>query len=383
MLDRGVGETLACCTTPQLHALQSSLTLSKALLLRCPSCAYNFAHLHCITTCSPNQSQIINITRTENVTVGGVPKDGVVAYQAYFSTSFANASFSSCQNVRIPATGGYAIASMCGQYGHKQCTPQHWLDFQGDTSNGLAPLDIDFRLIPSAETSQVPAGMVPYAGLAIGCNETSPTGEAECSCQDCPATCSSVPPPQLLPEKTGFMIGSMNGVLFICLLVFIFLTLLFLGFLVAKFVFQTRKSKMSKRVKDKNANEVDYNRTVDPNDVTCSDRASLATQEFLGSCFQTWGTIMARYPKTVILVCLVAVVAFSSGLMHIELTTDPVQLWSAPESRARREKAFHDQHFAPFFRTNQLILTAPGRKGYVYDSLLFGKTSISGLISKG
>lgn len=383
MLDRGEGETFACCTIPQLKALESSLTLSKALLVRCPSCAYNFAHMHCITTCSPNQSQVINITRTENVTKDGVSKDGVVAYQAYVSTSFADASFSSCQNVRIPATGGYAIATMCGQYGHKRCTPQYWLDFQGDTSNGLAPLDIDFRLIPPNETSQVPAGMVPYAGLAIGCNETSPSGEAECSCQDCPATCSSDSLPQILPDDTSFMIGGMNGILFICLIVFIFLSLLFLIFLVAKFAFHTRKSKVSKRGKDKNANEVDYNQTVDPNDVTCSERTSLAVQEFLGSLFRTWGTIMARYPMTVILVCLVVVMIFSIGLIYIELTTDPVQLWSAPESRAMHEKAFYDQHFTPFFRTNQLILTAPGRKGYVYDSLLFGKTKFSGLISKG
>lgn len=382
MLDRGEGETYACCTSTQLRALQSSLTLSKVVLLRCPSCAYNFAHMHCITTCSPNQSQVINITRTVNVTIGGKPKDGVVAYQAYISTSFSDASFRSCQNVRIPATGGYAIATMCGRYGHKLCTPQRWLDFQGDTSNGLAPLDIDFRLIPPGETSQVPEGMVPYAGLAIGCNETSPTGEEECSCQDCLDACPSIPPPPPIIENS-FMIAGMNGILFICFVVCIIVCCLFLCFLVVKFVQQTRKSKTLKGSMDKNANEVDFNQTVNPKDVTCSDRASLAFQKFLGSGFQTWGTIMARYPKTVILVCLVVVVVFSSGLVHIELTTDPVQLWSAPDSRARREKDFNDKHFDPFFRTNQLILTAPGRPGYVYDSLLFGKSNISGLISKG
>ncbi|KAK3540401.1 hypothetical protein QTP70_030416 [Hemibagrus guttatus] len=381
MLDRGLGQTFACCTSTQLLSLQSSLTLSKALLIRCPSCAYNFAHLHCVTTCSPNQSQVVNITKTVNHTVSGVIKEAVVAYQAYVSTSFSDASFRSCQNVRIPATGGYAIATMCGRYGHKLCTPQRWLDFQGDTSNGLAPLDIDFRLIPPGETSQVPEGMVPYAGLAIGCNETSPTGEEECSCQDCLDACPSIPPPEPIPENS-FMVGDMNGILFTCLLVFIFLCLLFFGLLLAKFVYQTRKSKMSKGGMDKNANNVSYNQTVDPKDVTCSDRASLAVQKFLGSRFQTWGTIMARYPKTVIIVCLVAVVALTAGLMNIELTTDPVQLWSAPNSRARREKDFNDQHFDPFFRTNQLILTAPGRPSYVYDSLLFGKTNFSGLVSK-
>lgn len=87
-------------------------------------------------------------------------------------------------------------------------------------------------------------------------------------------------------------------------------------------------------------------------------------------------------PFKVLLLSVVVVVAFSAGLMCIKLTTDPVELWSAPNSRARREKDFHDKYFDPFFRTNQLILTAPGRKGHIYDSLLFGQQNFSGLVSK-
>ncbi|XP_076845060.1 NPC1-like intracellular cholesterol transporter 1 [Brachyhypopomus gauderio] len=376
MLANGEGQTRACCSISQLLSLQSSLMLSKAVLLRCPSCAYNFAHIHCITTCSPEQSQTINITRTIMVNVSNVEKEAVVGYQAYISTTFSDASFRSCKNVRIPATGGYAIATMCGRYGASLCTAQRWLDFQGDSSNGLAPLDIDFRLIPPDQTGNVPVGMVPFAGLALGCNETTPDGDKECSCQDCKESCPVVPPPGPLPEP--FMIGGMDGVLVICLIVFLSLSLLFLGFLVAKFVFQKLKCKVT----DKNGNELNHNQKVQPWDVTCTDRASLITQEFLGSLFQTWGHLMARHPLKVITACLVVVVILATGLMNIELTTDPVQLWSAPNSRARREKDFHDAHFSPFYRTNQLILTAPSRHGHIYDSLLFGKTNFSGLISK-
>ncbi|XP_072538578.1 NPC1-like intracellular cholesterol transporter 1 [Salminus brasiliensis] len=376
MLDKGKGQTFACCSLQQLSSLQNSLTLSKAVLLRCPSCAYNFAHLHCVTTCSPNQSQTINITRTIPVNISGTEKEAVVGYQAYLSTSFSNASFNSCKNVRIPATGGYAIATMCGRYGAKLCTAQHWLDFQGDSSNGLAPLDIDFRLIPPQHSAEVPAGMVAYAGVVLGCNETTPTGGEECSCQDCEASCPSVAPPGPLPDP--MTIGNLDGVLVICLILFSILVLLLLCYLIAKC---NRRGK-AKRSKDKNANDVDQNQTVDPSDVTCTDRASLATQEFLGSLFQSWGTVMARHPLKVIFACLLVVVAFSTGMMNMNMTTDPVQLWSAPNSRARREKDFHDAHFAPFFRTNQLILTAPDRPGYTYDSLLFGRTNFSGLISK-
>lgn len=79
---------------------------------------------------------------------------------------------------------------------------------------------------------------------------------------------------------------------------------------------------------------------------------------------------------------VVVVAVLTAGIKDIELTTDPVELWSAPNSRARQEKDFHDKNFDPFFRTNQLILTAPGRTGEEYDSLLFGKYNLSGIMSK-
>lgn len=83
-----------------------------------------------------------------------------------------------------------------------------------------------------------------------------------------------------------------------------------------------------------------------------------------------------------LLLCAIVVAVFAVGMKDIVLTTDPVELWSAPNSRARMEKDFHDTNFNPFFRTNQLILTAPGKKGHLYDSLLFGKQNFSGIVSK-
>uniref|UniRef100_A0A672MI03 NPC1 like intracellular cholesterol transporter 1 n=1 Tax=Sinocyclocheilus grahami TaxID=75366 RepID=A0A672MI03_SINGR len=352
MLAHGEGETLACCSIRQLTALQDSLTLSKAVLIRCPSCADNFAHMHCATTCSPNQSQILKIMKTANITQPtGIVKEAVVGYEAYVSTSFSDASFRSCKNVRIPATGGYAIATMCGRYGATLCTPQRWLDFQGDSSNGLAPLDINFKLLPDGQTAGLPPGAVLFAGTALNCNETTPTGGEACSCQDCEQSCPAVPQPPPLPEP--FMIGQLDGVLVICIIVFSCILLLLTCYVILEYTIHYQKSK-----------------------------ASLATQEFLGSLFQTWGTIMARYPLIVLPVCLVVVLAFAVGIKDIELTTDPVQLWSAPQSRAMREKAFHDANFDPFYRTNQLILTAPDRPSHYYDSLLFGEQNFSGIISK-
>ncbi|NXY12550.1 NPCL1 protein, partial [Pteruthius melanotis] len=74
----------------------------------------------------------------------------VLEYQLFYRARYAEDAFASCQGVRLPATGGYAIATMCGRYGAQLCNAQRWLDFQGDKSNGLAPLQIEFQLLPDA-----------------------------------------------------------------------------------------------------------------------------------------------------------------------------------------------------------------------------------------
>ncbi|KAJ8379241.1 hypothetical protein SKAU_G00000190 [Synaphobranchus kaupii] len=377
MLDKGIGKTYACCSLNQLQSLENSLALSKAVLLRCPSCAKNFAHLHCINTCSPDQSQSVNITHTINVTFENQTKEAVVAYEAYVSTKFAEGAFNSCRNVRFPATGGFAIGTMCGRYGYKLCTPQRWYDFQGDTSNGLAPLDIDFRLIP--EGAPVSPGIIPYAGQVLGCNESSGIMGKPCSCQDCVESCPIIPPP--LPPGKPFMIGGVDGVLVVCLISFSVVCLIFLGYLLLWGILQVRSHDAGKdKGKDKNGNNVCQ--VIDPKKVSFSDKASLAMQAFLGSLFERWGTLIASHPLKVLLISLLVVLVFAMGMINMELTTDPVELWSAPNSRARKEKDFHDKYFDPFMRTNQLILTAPGRPGYSYDSLLFNKHNFSGIISK-
>lgn len=385
MLDKGEGNTFACCSIKQLKSLEMSLTLSKAVLIRCPSCAENFAHLHCITTCSPNQSQTVKVTKVMNVTQLGKTREAVVGYQAFLTTTFADASFQSCKNVRIPATGGFAIATMCGRYGAKLCTPQRWYDFQGDSSNGLAPLDIDFRLMKEGDTTGVPEGVIPYNGRALKCNETTPTGGEVCSCQDCEESCPSVPPPA--PPTPPFTLLGINGFLLISIILLCLLVLAFLVYLSVSCWVKSQKEKDEEKGKnkmngkDQNSNEIPQ-QAIHPSEVTCADKNSLAAQAFLSSLFRAWGTIMATYPLTVLLASAVIVAIFAAGLKSIELTTDPVELWSAPNSRARQEKDFHDAHFDPFFRTNQLILTAPGRKGHIYDSLLFGPQNFSGLVSK-
>lgn len=369
MLYKGDNDTYACCTIGQLLSIQKSFSLSKVILSRCPSCAENFANLHCQNTCSPNQSTFINVVRTTPYNDSGILKTAALEYQCFFQRDFADRSFDSCQNVRLPATGGFAISAMCGKYGAELCTSQRWLDFQGDISNGLAPLVIDFRLIDN--DTEVGGDIVPHTSTVWSCS-VGPGGDTEsaCTCQDCKESCPKIPPPVPLPDP--FTIGPVDGYLIISIVVFCMLLFFFLVFLGIRCAAERCK-------KDKKQSKEQPR--VQRSDLNCSEKVSYMTNRSLEKAFQWWGTRVATYPKTVIGVSLVVVVVLSAGMALIKLTTDPVELWSSPNSRARQEKDFHDANFGPFFRTNQLIITVENRPAYSYDSLFFGKLNFSGVLS--
>lgn len=80
---------------------------------------------------------------------------------------------------------------------------------------------------------------------------------------------------------------------------------------------------------------------------------------------------------------MILVVASSGGLFYMRITTDPVDLWSAPSSQARQEREYFDSQFGPFFRTAQLIITTPLINGSTY-SPYFGGSNVhfSAILSK-
>ncbi|XP_006892232.1 PREDICTED: niemann-Pick C1-like protein 1 [Elephantulus edwardii] len=355
----GPDTTYACCSAQQLEALERSLAVTKALLTRCPACSDNFVSLHCQNTCSPNQSLFINVTRVSQPPSG--QPQAVLAFQAFYERSFAERAYNSCSSVRIPAAATLAVGAMCGVYGSALCNAQRWLNYQGDTSNGLAPLDIAFHL---GDASQPPGYGIQFLNAEIvGCNESQGSDAVACSCQDCATSCPTIPRPQALDST--FRLGWMEGVLaLVIILCSVFAVLI--TFLVSPWLACHR----------------DKVKTVDsPMHISFFDRLSLTTHKLLGSFFQSWGTWVASWPLTVLVVSIVVVVALAGGLVFTELTTDPVELWSAPSSQARWEKEFHDQHFGPFFRTNQVFLTAPARASYGYNSPLLGLKNFSGVLA--
>uniref|UniRef100_A0A8B9FQG5 NPCL1 protein n=1 Tax=Amazona collaria TaxID=241587 RepID=A0A8B9FQG5_9PSIT len=360
-LVRGMaGAPRVCCSLAQAVALQLSVALSSAVLARCPACARNFANVYCHNICSPDQSLFVNVTRA--VPVEGTAQFAVVEYQCFYQQEFADAAFASCHGVRLPATGGFALDTMCGRYSARLCTAQRWLDFQGDKNNGLAPLQIDFHLVPNGTSPG--GGLEPLHVRAWSCGEALSEQEQPCSCQDCAESCPTIIPPA--GPAPPFRIGAARGSLGPRPLALALLALLFLLTLCCR------------RCGSKRGITLQAAPARAPG---CSARWGDAGHRALARAFQRWGTLVAAHPLPVLAVAAVLVVGLSMGFRVLRLTTDPVELWSAPGSRARQEKAFYDLHFGPFLRTSQVIVTAPRRNGSSYASVLFGAKNFSAVLS--
>lgn len=71
-------------------------------------------------------------------------------------------------------------------------------------------------------------------------------------------------------------------------------------------------------------------------------------------------------------------VGLSIGIKYLEITTDPVELWAAPHSRARIEKDHFDKTFEPFYRTEQIFIR-PTNQTMVKTSLIIYFISLSQL----
>jgi Niemann-Pick C1 protein len=61
--------------------------------------------------------------------------------------------------------------------------------------------------------------------------------------------------------------------------------------------------------------------------------------------FFKWGTLCYRQPARILGAGIGIALVCSTGLFWLHFTTDPVDLWSAPGSRARVEKQFFDTSF--------------------------------------
>ncbi|PON66253.1 Niemann-Pick C type protein [Parasponia andersonii] len=362
-----------CCTEAQFDTLRTQVQQAIPFLVGCPACLRNFLNLFCELSCSPNQSQFINVTSTSQVN-GNSTVDGI---DYFISDSFGEGLFNSCKDVKFGTMNTRAIEFIgAGAKNFKE-----WFAFIGQKAPpGFpgSPYSINFK---SSVTEA--SGMDPMNVSVYSCADTS----LGCSCGDCPLSpaCSSFEPPSPSKEDAcSIKIGPLK-VRCIELSVAILYILLVSAFLGWGFSHRTRERRTPSSSVEPLLNVLHDETDLVKGDekvhrVTDGIQLS-AVQHYLSNFFRAYGAWVARNPSLVLCSSLAIIVVFCLGLVRFNVETQPEkmkqcpvfhgglimyktsQLWVGPGSRAAEEKQFFDSHLAPFYRIEQLIIaTIPDQR---------------------
>ncbi|CAH8614549.1 unnamed protein product [Schistosoma rodhaini] len=364
-----VGNAKVCCDEDQLNYFSKSASLASMLLKRCPACFANFRLLFCAMTCDPNQVQFIEPTI----------KGKLVESITYTLTDhMADTFFNSCKEVTFGSNR--AISLMCGT---SDCTRQLLLENLGkSTDGGRSPFDIRFNVVNSSiyKNSQT---IRPFDSLAYQCNQRVPKrasdpGGPACSCMDCSSACSSEPPDLPPQPSEPTKIFDIDVWLFSGYIVFSILTISFGTYQITKLVNGYNSASISSCC----APESDREHLIhqqqqhqtrsesQPEGRICLlARLTAYFNEMLTKMFALHGRLIARHPISVLFVSLGVILGLSGGLAFLQVTTNPVELWSGKESRSRLEKNYFDQQFGAFYRIEQIILRPKNNSNFTHKAL--------------
>lgn len=368
-------DTPVCCSDSQMITLNGQISVPQQTLVRCPSCLRNFLALWCHFTCSPNQANFMHASKTEPyVTPDGQNKTAIVEVDYSVSPDFANGMYNSCENVQSPSSNQPALDLLCGQNRDK-CSPKIWLDFMGNVDNTQAPFQIYFHVTNKNKTYDSGDTNMPMDWKHYTCQEAPSSQELPCSCPDCPKSCAPIPP--VPPPKKPCEI------LHVACADFAF-TVVFAGFLMVFGIFticynivvqdSLRLEQPGEEATDpgccglagaaanRNRRKEELLRNMTEDDLSCCESVGSKIDKFLEKLFQDWGRICVMHPWKIIVGVLVISGGLCAGVVFFKVTTNPVKLWSGPDSRARTEKNYFDEHFVPFYRTEQLIISRPNNK---------------------
>ncbi|KAB1258510.1 NPC intracellular cholesterol transporter 1 [Camelus dromedarius] len=316
-------------------------------------------NLFCELTCSPRQSQFLNVTATEDYVdpVTNQTKTNVKELQYYVGESFANAMYNACRDVEAPSSNDKALGLLCGREA-EACNATNWIEYMFNKDNGQAPFTITpiFSDLPTQ-------GMEPMNNATKGCDESVDEVTGPCSCQDCSLVCG--PKPQPPPSPAPWRILGLDAMYVIMWSTYMAFLVVFFGAFFAVWCY--RKRYFVSEYTPIDGNIAFSVNASDRGEASCCDPLGAAFEGCLRRLFAQWGSFCVRHPGCVVFLSLAFIAACSSGLAFVRVTTDPVDLWSAPGSQARREKEYFDAHFGPFFRTEQLIIQAPHSHPHTYE----------------
>lgn len=350
----------ACCDSAQIEQLKTNLAKADVLIASCPACKDNFYQLFCHFTCSPNQSQFVDVLSTQTAMNG---KEIVNELNFFVDPEFASPFYDSCKSIKFGVTNSYAMDLIGG--GAKNYS--EFLQFLGDKKPeiGGSPFQINYQF--SLDDHDSSRNISLFELDARACNDTDP--KFSCACSDCPQVC---PVLESLPHHNQCQKFGLSCTSFTVLISY-FIILLFYFSLVSFLKFKNnRKSKSQSLLTDDNdlleasilqtsdspeIADISFSSQNTLNLVSLHSRKSYIVNNYLEYYFYKLGVFCATYPKLVLWATSVFIVLLSSCVYFTKIETNPINLWVSPTSNAFIEKQKFDESFGPFYRTQQIIVT--------------------------
>ncbi|XP_017879991.1 NPC intracellular cholesterol transporter 1 isoform X2 [Ceratina calcarata] len=387
MVDSGQGIN-TCCDTNQLTTMDTNIKLAANFLSRCPSCLDNLVKHFCEFTCSRQQSKFINVTEIQKDDKGVEYINGI---DFYITNKYLEGTFNSCNKVSVPSSGQLALDIMCGIWGASKCTALRWFHYMGDATNPYVPFQITY-----INTDEPVGPFTPVDPTVTPCSKALNKDSPACSCVDCESSCPVPPPPPPLPKP--FTILGYDGYAVTMIIIFLSGSALFLLSMVC---FTNRKQivargeevgrQVGRRLAaglhhpgdgarialaaDQEDSPLQSKRSNDlpggldeEEQSTFIEKLGANTDKLLVEFFRWWGTACASRPWFVLFIGFLFIITLGYGIKYIYVTTDPVELWAAPQSRSRIERKYFDEHFEPFYRTEQIIITSVGLPNIVHNT---------------
>nr|QWX95805.1 NPC intracellular cholesterol transporter-like protein [Strongyloides stercoralis] len=358
------GNNNLCCDKKQFHILKNQMTVPFKILQKCPSCFKNFVNLWCDFACSPNQSNYINILKVESSNFSITNNSKYITSLEYFiDNNFAHTLINSCKNVR--ALGTYALDTLCGRK-TDECTIEKWLEFMGTYNPHIGvPFTINFYV--GGNHTRNNNIIIPPKTKSYNCNESITSFSDTCACSDCPSVCKNESPfPKLSDESCK--IATMDCIKAMSLTAFGALLATGMCMMVLQYVLKktTNDGSDMKNFKATPMTSLPYIKDTHGGYL---ENLGYSIEQLLESISYQIGLIAARRPLMVFSFGFIVALICSSGLLMVRFTTDPVELWSYPHSKARQQKDFFDNNFGPFYRTEQVIVYPKNQLFFLHSNV--------------
>ena len=190
-----------CCTQDQVDNLRQNLEQAEPLISACPACRNNFRGLFCAMTCNGDQSQFLDIVKTQK-TNGGIDGDiAVKEIDFWVGNQWKESFFDSCKDVKFGPGNSFAIELLGG--GAKNA--DQLLKYLGDERPLIgSPFQINFPHDDTKEgrgstwianSTTFASSPEPYNPSPRNCDD--PDLLSRCACTDCPAVCAALPPAEV------------------------------------------------------------------------------------------------------------------------------------------------------------------------------------------